>query len=118
MPSPLEKLMQIESVLSEDRQTRVPDAVIRALGIQPGDRLRYRLDSDGSVRIENPDRETAPLRSELSPLLVLAAGLMQGGDVSVPPRLDAVLGSLQQLLNRDAAARAPHTQDDQAGSER
>lgn len=98
--------MRIESVLDAQRQTRLPDAVIRVLGVQPGDRLQYRLDADGTVRIENPERPVAAPRSELSPLLALAAGLMQGDEAGAPARLDAILNALQNVPSTDTASSA------------
>lgn len=49
-PSALEKFDMLESTLTSRGQTTVPKAVREALGLKPGDRLRYSIEGK-AVRI-------------------------------------------------------------------
>lgn len=54
MPSPLESLFDLVEAVGSDQSIRLPDAVLRALRLKPGDRVKFLIGSDGSVRLENP----------------------------------------------------------------
>ena len=44
--------MYVHGKITAKNQTTVPIAVRKALGVGPGDRLRYAVGADGSVRLE------------------------------------------------------------------
>ncbi|MGQ0619528.1 MAG: type II toxin-antitoxin system PrlF family antitoxin [Panacagrimonas sp.] len=119
MPSPLEQLApEIESTIGADFQTRIPDAVRKALRLSPHDVLRYRIESDGRVCLESAGRPATARPSELSPILGLVAGLMAGepgGPAGQLQKLDpGLMSSLQALMS---SATTPSRKDAKPGHE-
>ncbi len=115
MPSPLEGLFEIESIVGADFQTAIPEAVRRALGLKPGDRLRYRIDNDGRIHLENRNRTVAVPRSAPS-LSTLATALMSGepnAAAGLASTLDpALISSLQDLMKNAPSLMARQAKAD------
>ncbi|MGQ0698444.1 MAG: type II toxin-antitoxin system PrlF family antitoxin [Panacagrimonas sp.] len=104
MPSPLEQISpEVQSIIGADFQTRIPEPVCRALHLNPHDRLLYRIESDGRVRLEKMGLSATARRGELPPLLGLVTGLMAGelgGQGARLRMLDpGLMNSLQELMN-------------------
>ena len=54
--------MYVHGKITAKNQTTVPAEVRKALGVGPGDRLRYSVDADGSVRLEKDASSLGDLR--------------------------------------------------------
>lgn len=54
-----------ESTISSKGQVTVPKAIRARLHLQPGDRIRFLVDTDGAVRLAAATRDIAALRNLL-----------------------------------------------------
>lgn len=102
MPSPLEQLFNTESIVDADFGIRIPDTICRALRLKPDDRVLFRIDQDGTVRLERVGQAAASPQSELSPLFGLIDSIAPGEGGKLASRAATsgagTLGTLQTLM--------------------
>ncbi len=77
-----------ESTISSKGQVTVPKAIRTRLHLKAGDRLRFLVDADGSVRLAAATRDVATLR-----------------DILPRPKRRATLEELDAVIRRHAVSR-------------
>ena len=58
MPEPV---LKAESTLTDRYQTTIPESVRKALNLQKRERLRYEINTDGTVTVSKSEEENDPL---------------------------------------------------------
>lgn len=58
--------MHVDANLTSKYQTTVPAAIRAVLGVKPGDRLRFEVDDDGSIRVSKDVSSLADLSGIVS----------------------------------------------------
>lgn len=98
MPSPLEPLFDLVQTVGANQAIHLPDSVMRALQLKPGDRVRFSIGSDGGVRLDNPAATRAAPGEGLAALRSIAAefaahaGASGAGNLAGGPLLASLLG--------------------------
>lgn len=105
-------ILQEESKLTERFQTTVPRGVRKQLQIGKGDRIRYRIDSDGRVYIEAVRDEGG------DPALAAFLDLIEADIKARPEAIKAVDGALHDRLKAlvgdvEVDIDAPLSEDDE-----
>ena len=78
-----------ESTISSKGQVTVPKAIRTQLRLKAGDRLRFQVDDDGSVRLAAATRDVSTLR-----------------DILPRPKRRATLDDIQAAIRRRSAVRS------------
>jgi antitoxin PrlF len=78
-----------ESTISSKGQVTIPKAIRTRLHLKAGDRLRFVVEADGSVRLAAATRDVSTLR-----------------DILPRPKRRATLDEMQSVIRRRAAKRA------------
>jgi AbrB family looped-hinge helix DNA binding protein len=78
-----------ESTISSKGQVTVPKAIRTQLRLKTGDRLRFQVDDDGSVRLAAATRDVSTLR-----------------DILPRPKRRATLDDIQAAIRRRSAVRS------------
>jgi AbrB family looped-hinge helix DNA binding protein len=78
-----------ESTISSKGQVTIPKAIRDRMHLKAGDRLRFVVDADGSVRLASATRDVSTLR-----------------DILPRPKHRATLEDMQSAIRRRAAMRA------------
>jgi antitoxin PrlF len=78
-----------ESTISSKGQVTIPKAIRTRLHLKVGDRLRFVVEADGSVRLAAATRDVSTLR-----------------DILPSPKRRATLDEMQSVIRRRAAKRA------------
>jgi len=78
-----------ESTISSKGQVTIPKAIRMRMHLKTGDRLRFVVDPDGSVRLAAATRDVSTLR-----------------DILPRPKRRATVDDMQSVIRRRAAKRA------------
>ncbi len=78
-----------ESTISSKGQVTIPRAIRTRMHLKVGDRLRFVVEADGSVRLAAATRDVSTLR-----------------DILPPPKRRATLDDIQTAIRRRAVKRA------------
>jgi antitoxin PrlF len=101
----MKHVLEIESTLTDRYQTTVPEAVRRALHLSKRDKLRYRIQPDGTIllsRAESTDENDPALSGFLNFLaqdLATRPHAVRALDAALQERLQSLIGTVEVDLD-------------------